>query len=138
MGLFDALNVSASGMTAHRFWMDVIASNIANAETTRTPTGGPYRRKEVVFASFSQQLDGAGGVGEGVRVMGVVEDTSPPRLVYDPGHPDAREDGYVEMPNVNPVTEMVDLVVASRAYEANAMALEAAKAMFLRALDILR
>lgn len=138
MGLFDALNVSASGLTAHRFWMDVIASNIANAETTRTAAGGPYRRKEVVFTSFSQQLDGTGGAGEGVKVVGLVEDTSPPRLVYDPGHPDAREDGYVEMPNVNPVTEMVDLVVASRAYEANAMALEAAKAMFLRALDILR
>ncbi|MEJ5186066.1 MAG: flagellar basal body rod protein FlgC [Candidatus Geothermincolales bacterium] len=133
MGLFDALNVSASGMTAHRFWMDVIASNIANAETTRTAGGGPYRRKEVVFSSFRQELEGSGG--EGVKVVG---DQSPPRLVYDPGHPDAREDGYVEMPNVNPVTEMVDLVVASRAYEANAMALEAAKSMFLRALDILR
>jgi len=138
MGLFDALNISASGMTAHRFWMDVIASNIANAETTRTAGGGPYRRKQVVFSSFRQELEGSGGTGEGVKVVGVVEDPSPPRLVYDPGHPDAREDGYVELPNVNPVTEMVDLVVASRAYEANAMALEAAKSMFLRALDILR
>lgn len=139
MGLFDALNISASGMTAHRMWMDVIASNIANSETTRTSEGGPYRRKEVIFTALSEDSDGgAREVGQGVKVVGVVEDKSPPRLVYEPEHPDAREDGYVEMPNVNPVTEMVDLVVASRAYEANATALEAAKSMFMKALDILR
>ncbi|MDI6874903.1 MAG: flagellar basal body rod protein FlgC [Actinomycetota bacterium] len=139
MGLFNALNISASGMTAHRMWMDVIASNIANSETTRTPEGGPYRRREVVFsAEAGTGADDGRETGRGVKVVGVVEDQGPPRLVYEPDHPDAREDGYVEMPNVNPVTEMVDLVVASRAYEANATALEAAKSMFTRALDILR
>ncbi|MBC7254022.1 MAG: flagellar basal body rod protein FlgC [Actinobacteria bacterium] len=139
MGLFDALNISASGMTAHRLWMDVIASNIANSETTRTPEGGPYRRREVIFSALREGGEGSGPqAGRGVEVVGVVEDQDPPRLVYEPGHPDAREDGYVEMPNISPVTEMVDLVVASRAYEANATALEAAKSMFTRALDILR
>ncbi len=138
MGLFDALNISASGMTAHRMWMDVIASNIANSETTRTPEGGPYRRREVLFTALGNGSADAGEAGRGVKVVGVVEDDNPTRMVYMPGHPDAREDGYVEMPNVNPVTEMVDLVVASRAYEANATALEAAKSMFNRALDILR
>lgn len=139
MGIFDALNISASGMTAHRLWMDVIASNIANSETTRTPEGGPYRRREVVFSALREVGEETGReAGGGVKVVGVVEDQSPPRLVYEPEHPDARDDGYVEMPNVNPVTEMVDLVVASRAYEANTTALEAAKSMFMRALDILR
>jgi flagellar basal-body rod protein FlgC len=139
MGIFGAFDISASGLTANRLWMDVIASNIANAETTRTPEGGPYRRREVVFSTKfdgfdSPDLEG----GQGVRVVEIVEDDAPPRLVYDPGHPDARPDGYVEMPNIDPVTEMVDMLVASRAYEANAAAIEAAKSMIMKALDILR
>lgn len=139
MSIFGALDISASGMTANRLWMDVIASNIANAQTTRTPEGGPYRRREVIFTTKydgfqDPRLEG----GQGVRVVGIVEDDSPPQLVYNPEHPDARDDGYVEMPNVNPVTEMVDMLIASRAYEANAAAVEAAKVMITRALDILR
>ncbi len=139
MGIFGSFDISASGLTANRLWMDVIASNIANAQTTRTAEGGPYRRKEAVFSTkyygFQEPLlEG----GQGVRVVAIEEDESPPRLVYQPGHPDAREDGYVEMPNVDPVTEMVDMLIASRAYEANATAMEAAKAMIVRALDMLR
>ena len=129
-GLFGGLNVSASGMTAERLRMDVIAENLANADTTRGPDGKPYRRKEVVL-SFDQALDG-------VEVAGIAEDGSPPRKVYDPGHPDADAQGYVSMPNVEPVTEMVDLITASRGYEANVQALQASKAMFTKTLDILR
>ena len=139
MGIFSSFDISASGLTANRLWMDVVASNIANAQTTRTPDGGPYRRREVVF---STRLEGAAAPdmegGQGVRVVGIVEDESPARLDYEPEHPDAREDGYVEMPNVNAVTEMVDMLVASRAYEANAAAIEAAKGMLMRAIDILK
>ncbi len=139
MGIFSSFDVSASGLTANRLWMDVIASNIANAQTTHTPEGGPYRRREVVFSTRLQDASQPGlEGGQGVRVVEIREDESPPRLVYDPEHPDAREDGYVEMPNIDAVTELVDMLVASRAYEANAAAMEAAKAMLSRALDILR
>ncbi len=139
MGIFGSFDISASGLTANRLWMDVIASNIANAQTTRTPEGGPYRRREVVFSTRMEESSRPGlEGGQGVRVVEIKEDDSQPQLVYDPEHPDAREDGYVEMPNVNAVTEMVDMLVASRAYEANAAAMEAAKGMLARALDILR
>ncbi|NPV58353.1 MAG: flagellar basal body rod protein FlgC [Actinobacteria bacterium] len=139
MGIFSSFDISASGLTANRLWMDVISSNIANAQTTHTPEGGPYRRREVLFSTkVEESADPGLEGGQGVRVVGIVEDESPSQLVYDPDHPDAREDGYVEMPNVNAVTEMVDMLVASRAYEANAAAMEAAKAMLTRALDILR
>ena len=129
-GLFGGLNISASGMGAERVRMDVIAENLANADTTKGPDGKPYRRKEVVL-SFDQALDG-------VKVSGIAEDQAAPRRVYDPGHPDADAQGYVSLPNVEPVTEMVDLITASRGYEANVQALQASKTMFTKTLDILR
>ena len=132
--MFEALHISATGMTAERLRMDVIASNIANADTTRGPDGGPYRRKQVM-------LQAGGGFDEvlrGVEVAGIAEDPNPPRRVYDPGHPDADPEGYVSMPNVSAITEMVDLIGASRSYESNVVAMNAAKQMFSRTLDILR
>jgi flagellar basal-body rod protein FlgC len=145
MGLFDSLNVSASGLSAERLRMDVIAENLANAQTTRTAEGGPYQRKEVVLreagGSFGAALAGAiGGAGSprGVEVAAVVADETEARRVYDAGHPDADARGYVAMPNVDPVTEMVDLITASRAYEANVTAMQTAKGMFNRTLDLLR
>ena len=135
MGLFDALNVSASGMSAERLRMDVIASNLANANTTRGADGQPYRRQEVILQEKSPSF---GEVLGGVMVAGIVDDPTPPRRVYDPGHPDADKNGYVTMPNVNTVTEMTDLIGASRAYEANVTAMQTAKSMFARTLDILK
>ena len=134
MGMFDALSISSTGMSAERLRMDVIAENLANAETTRTPEGGPYRRQEVVLEQASPSF---GEVLGGVRVAGIVSDTSPPRRVYDPGHPDADKQGYVTLPNVNPVNEMVDLITAQRGYEANVTAMSAAKQMFTKTLDVL-
>jgi flagellar basal-body rod protein FlgC len=148
MGLFDAINAAGSGLTAERLRMDVTAENLANAQTTRGADGQPYRRKEVVLqergGGFGAALDTAmargASTGEpgGVQVAGIIEDQSDFKLVYDPGHPDANADGYVQMPNVNPVTEMVDLISASRGYEANVTAIQAAKQMFSKTLDILR
>jgi flagellar basal-body rod protein FlgC len=157
MGLFDAIDVSATALSAERLRMDITAENLANAQTTRGVGGGPYRRKVVALQeagqSFGATLAGAmeGGVGAsrlgggpsgtraaGVEVSGIVEDQSAPRLVYDPGHPDADPRGYVEMPNVDPIAEMVDLITASRGYEANVTAMQAAKGMFSRTLDLLR
>jgi flagellar basal-body rod protein FlgC len=151
MGLFDALDVSASGLSAERLRMDVTAGNLANAQSTSAAGGGPYRRREVVLQErgatpFSAALAGARGATGvavpstpgGVRVAGIVEDPSPDRLVHDPGHPDADARGYVRMPNVNPVSEMVDLITASRGYEANVTALQTAKQMFAKTLDLLR
>jgi flagellar basal-body rod protein FlgC len=126
----------------------VTAENLANAQSTRSASGGPYRRKEVVLESteggFAGALaaargsSGAGGSAGGVRVAAIVEDQTPSRLVYDPGHPDANAQGYVAMPNVNPVTEMVDLIGASRSYEANVTAMQTSKQMFTKTLDLLR
>ena len=136
-------------MTAERLRSDVIADNIANASTTRTAEGGPFRRSRVILKPRTEQpywrspflpdmLDG--GAGKGVRVVTVEKDDAKPRLVYDPTHPDAIKSGeragYVEMPNVNVVTEMVDLISASRAYEANASIVNGSKAMFMKALEI--
>jgi flagellar basal-body rod protein FlgC len=135
VSLFDSLSISGSGMTAERMRLDVIASNLANADTTRGADGQPYRRKEVVLEA---QRGSFADVLGGVRVAGVVDDPSPPRRVYDPGHPDADAQGYVSLPNVSPVTEMVDMITASRGYEANVQALNQAKQMFTRTLDILR
>ncbi len=145
---FRALALSASAMQAQRTRMDVIAENIANAHVTRTPEGGPYRRRLVVFAASPLQKDGFARVlGDflqedatplGVRVWGVVKDPRPFREVYDPSHPDADARGIVKLPNVNAVEEMVDLVSAVRSYEANATAMDAAKRMFMRTLDLLR
>ncbi|GHV78188.1 flagellar basal-body rod protein FlgC [Spirochaetia bacterium] len=149
MGLFTSINIAASGMTAERLRSDVIADNIANASTTRTAEGGPFRRSRVVMRPRTEQpfwrspflpdsMDG--GPGKGVRVAEIQKDTTPNRLVYDPTHPDAIQTGpragYVEMPNVDVVTEMVDMIAASRAYEANASIIEGSKSMFQRALEI--
>jgi len=149
MGLFTAINIASSGMSAERLRGDVIADNIANASTTRTNEGGPFQRGRVIMrprvdAPFwrspflPQGLDN--GVGQGVRVVEIQRDQSPNRLVYNPFHPDAIQSGpragYVEMPNVDIVTEMVDMISASRAYEANAAVIEGSKAMFQRALEI--
>ncbi|WP_371371265.1 flagellar basal body rod protein FlgC [Sporomusa aerivorans] len=142
MGMFRAIDAAASGMTAERLRMDVISNNIANVNTTRTAEGGPYRRQLVVFeprseqTSFSQMLSREMEAGDGVRVTGIIKDNAPLKLMYDPNHPDANRDGYVEMPNVNIVSEMVDMITASRAYEANVTAVNAAKSMALKALDI--
>ncbi|WP_425060852.1 Flagellar basal-body rod protein FlgC [Sporomusa carbonis] len=142
MELFRAIDAAASGMTAERLRMDVISNNIANANTTRTAEGGPYRRQMVVFeprsgqTSFEQVLSRQIDAGTGVRVTGIIKDNSPLKLVYDPNHPDANREGYVEMPNVNIVSEMVDMITASRAYEANVAAVNAAKSMAMKALDI--
>jgi len=146
MGMFDALNVSATGLTAERLRMDVTAENLANAQTTRGADGQPYRRKEVVLAEvqsggFGSQLAKAIGAGSqpgGVEVAGITQDQTPGKLVYDPGHPDADAKGYVRMPNVDTVAEMVDLISASRAYEANVTAMNSAKQMFSKTLDLLR
>ncbi len=116
--LFGALDTSASGLTAERLRMDVISNNLANAETTRTPGGGPFRREMVQFMSVPLSASGSGGV----VVSAVVQDQSPFPLKYDPGSPDANAQGYVQMPNVNVTAEMVDMLAASRAYEANATA----------------
>jgi flagellar basal-body rod protein FlgC len=147
MGLFDAIGSSASGMQAERVRMDVVSENLANAETTKAANGQPYRRKEVVFqeagaqgSSFASILAGASGDAQthGVKVSGIVEDASPLKRIYDPGHPDADKDGYVTMPNVNTVTEMTDLISSSRSYEANVTAMQTAKTMFSKTLDLLR
>ncbi len=132
MGLISLMKVSATGLSAERLRMDTIADNLANANTTRSVNGGPYRRKVAVFQPItpSPQLPG------GVRVVGIVADTTPLRRVYQPGHPDADPEGYVTYPNVDMVHEMVDLITASRAYEANIQAFNAAKQMFMRTLDI--
>ena len=149
MGMFDALNVSATGLTAERLRMDVTAENLANAQTTRGADGQPYRRKEVVLGEiagtggFGAQLTKAMGVGSGaapggVQVEAITQDATPGKLVYDPGHPDADAKGYVRMPNVDTVAEMVDLITAQRGYEANVTAMQTAKTMFAKTLDILR
>lgn len=128
MGAFRGLDISASGMTAHRIWQEVVATNLANAETTRTPSGEPFRRKLVLMMQD----------GLSVRVAAIVDDPSPFRLVYDPSHPDADANGYVRMPNVHPVLEMVDLMTATRGYEFNAQAFSVQRQMLQSALDLLR
>jgi flagellar basal-body rod protein FlgC len=145
MGLFDAIDVAGSGLAAERLRMDVVAGNLANAETTQGANGQPYRRREVVLQeaqpsgqSFGSLLASASSPVSGVQVAGIVEDPSPPRRVYDPGHPDADAQGYVSLPNVNPVTEMVDLIGASRSYEANVTAMQSAKTIFSKTLELLR
>ena len=139
MSLFGGLEISASALTAERLRMDVVAENLANAQTTRGADGQPYRRKEVILqergGGFGGRLEAAMG---GVEVAGIAQDQTPLKRVYDPGHPDADADGYVAMPNVDTVTEMVDLIGAQRAYEANVTAMQAAKQMFARTLELLR
>jgi flagellar basal-body rod protein FlgC len=149
MGLFTSINIAASGMSAERLRTDVISDNIANASTTRTQDGGAFRRSRVVLSQKDNGVDWrtpftpeeiSRGPGSGVKVVSVEKDNSDLRLVYDPTHPDAIKSGpkagYVEYPNVNIVTEMVDLIAASRSYEANASVIQGSKEMFMQALNI--
>jgi flagellar basal-body rod protein FlgC len=144
VSFLNSINISASGLTAEKLRMDVISRNIANVNTTRTADGTPYRRQVVVFQegeaqmSFSDYLSAASRslIGSGVKVTGIKEDSTPFKSVYDPGHPDADEKGYVRMPNVDVMTEMVNMISASRAYEANVTAINSAKSMALKALEI--
>ena len=145
MSMFSAFNVNASGLTAQRLRMDVISENVANANTTRTEDGTPYRRKVVTFAQkgeqtpFSKVLGSVskGYTGQGVKVDSIHEDyETEMNMVYDPSHPDADENGYVTYPNVNIITEMTNLIDASRAYEANSTAFNASKSMALKGLEL--
>jgi flagellar basal-body rod protein FlgC len=148
MSMFGGMEISASGLTAQRLRMDVTAENLANAQTTKGADGQPYRRKEVVLREISQggfgaQLTAAIGAGSksrpgGVEVAQIATDQTAGKMVYDPSHPDANAQGYVQMPNVDTVTEMVDLIDSSRAYEANVTAMQASKQMFSKTLEILK
>jgi flagellar basal-body rod protein FlgC len=164
-GIFSGLEISASGMRAQRIRQNAISSNLANAETTRTDDGGPYRRQFVVFTADSDQRDvrllnkepqlqgdrttanhlpippanfprDERFFGNGVSVAEIREDSRPPRMVYDPAHPDADEKGYVAMPNINIIEEMTDMIAATRAYEANVTAFNATKSMAMQALQL--
>ena len=132
MSLFSALAVSASGMAAQRTRASLLVENIANSETTRTPEGGPYRRKDAVFSSELQ------GQMTGVRVDGITVDNSAPEKRYMPGHPDADAAGYVSVPKVNPAEDMVDLISANRSYQANVAAMSAVKDMLQKSIDLLK
>jgi flagellar basal-body rod protein FlgC len=145
MSLFNAIAIGASGMDAQRTRAELITENIANADTTRTPEGGPYRRKDAVFttatthASFAQTLsDFSGTPVQGVAVSQVVTDQSDPERRYLPGHPDADANGYVAFPKINPAEEMVDLMSASRGYQANVASISAVKDMIARSLDLFK
>ena len=146
MDFFTAMDISASALTAERTRMNLISSNLANVNSTRTAEGGPYRRKDAVFTATPLK-DGADSFGaalsrasdaRSVAVTGISEDTRPPRLQYEPGHPDADPQGYVAYPNVNVVEEMADMITASRSYEANITATQAAKSMALKTLELMR
>jgi flagellar basal-body rod protein FlgC len=144
MGMFDVLKISASGLTAERTRMENIATNLANVHTTRTDEGGPYKKKDVVFTTS----DVSAGVrhfgsllkekAEGVKVEEVVESEKPFEQVYDPYHPDANSEGYVNFPNVNVMEEMADMVAATRAYEANINMMNTTKEMFVKTLEIVK
>jgi flagellar basal-body rod protein FlgC len=150
MDLFQAMQISASGLTAQRVRMNILASNLANANTTKTPEGGPFRRKDVFFRTAGlselaarQSPDGAPPFEneldrqlQGVQVSQVVRDARDPRLVYDPSHPDANNEGYVAMPNINVITEMVSMMNSQRSFEAGITAINAGKAMVSKALTI--
>ena len=142
MSLFSALQVSASGMSAQRTRAEMLVENMANAETTRTPEGGPYRRKDVVFSTDVQASPFSAvfqkELGTGVRVADVVVDDRAPEMRYLPGHPDADANGYVAFPHLNPAEEMVDLLNASRSYQSNVAAMSAVKEMLNRSIDLMR
>lgn len=138
--IFTSMEVSATALAAQRIRMNLIAENLANAEVTRTASGGPYRRKGVMLGTHAPSafdaLMNADATSGGVEVLKIVESQAPPNLVYNPSHPDADTGGYVAMPNINPVMEMVDLMSASRAYEANVSAIQIAKSMMAKTLEI--
>lgn len=138
MELFRSFQISGSALAAEKLRVDTVASNLANMETTRTAAGGPYRRKTVVFAERLEAVRRMPPAfrGRGVRVAAVLEDPNPPRLEYDPEHPDADGDGFVAYPNIDLAKEMTDLITASRSYEANATAINTAKSLYLKALEI--
>ena len=153
MSFFDSISIAASGLTAERVRMDVTSENLANADTTNGANGQPYQRQEVILqqvgGGFSAALSGAmggrgggsspgGPVAGGVAVTGIVGDTTPDQTVYDPGNPAANAQGYVRMPNVNPVTEMVDMIDESRSYQADITAMNTAKTMYEKTLDLLK
>jgi len=147
MSMFSALEISGSALNAERQRAEVVAANMANAETTHTPEGGPYRRKEVVFMSsgtmpFRMMLtgfhSGMAGALPAVRVQQVVEDPTAPLMRYDPGHPEANKEGYVAYPAINPIQEMVDLMGAVRSYQLNASAINASKQMLQQAIELLK
>lgn len=148
MSIFNSLNISASALTAQRLRMDTVSSNIANADTTRASIDEdgnyqPYRRKVInleteksAFNSFLQKASGSTGTLSGVKVSSITEDPEPFKIVFNPSHPDANEDGYVSLPNVDPLKEMVDLMSATRSYEANITSINATKGMLMKALEI--
>ncbi len=165
IGLFTGLNISATGLRAQRIRQNVIASNLANAETTRTKDGGPYKKQTVVLESDPTEFDQRfvfgpekmkgfatkakhlripdpglpiekSKIGSGVKVAAIEQDSTAPRLVYDPSHPDANEQGYVAMPNINVVQEMTDMITATRSYEANATAMKSSKEMLMKSLEL--
>ena len=149
MRIFRSIDIAGSGLTANRLWMDTISGNLANVNTPRTPEGGPYVRRVPVFQERLMEVGGAqderlakGWFGfhsdSGVLVADIATDATPPRLAYQPDHPDANAEGYVAYPNVNVVREMADMMVASRAYEANLTVVETAKSVWSSALDIMR
>jgi flagellar basal-body rod protein FlgC len=146
MSFSDAIGIAASGLTAQRTRMDVTSENLANADTTQGANGQPYRRQEVVLqqigggfgAALSGAMGGAAGPPGGVEVTGIVNDPTPDQQVYDPGNPAANAQGYVSMPNVNPVTEMVDLIDESRSYQTDVTAMNTAKTMYEKTLDLLK
>ena len=143
MNFIDALHISASGLTSQRLRMNVVSSNIANSHTTRTPEGGPYRRKDVVFSSqpvrnsFQDMMNSqiSDKLSE-VKVVDIIDDPAPPVLKYDPQHPDADQRGFVRLPNINMIKEMVNMMSATRSYEANVTAVKATKNMAQKALEI--
>ena len=134
MNSFNLFTVSASALDAQKQRMNVIASNMANVHSTKTDEGGPYRRKDVLFSAAAVQSDP--DTLAGVKVVDIVADSTPFRTVYDPGHPDADKEGYVSMPNINIIEEMVNMMMASRAYEASVSAFNMSKAMFLKTLEL--
>ncbi len=137
MDIFTTFDISASALKANRIRLNTISSNIANVETTSTPEGGPYKKKSVYFEtkpiSFKEELDTS---IQGVEVTKIIEDNEEPKRIYDPSHPDAGDDGYVEMPNISIIKEMVDMMSATRSYEANTTVIKSAKRMALKALEI--
>jgi flagellar basal-body rod protein FlgC len=142
MGMFDVLSISSSGLRAQRNRLEVIATNLANVHTTRTEEGGPYKKKGIVFSSSEVSGDSFSSLltkkTEGVKVDAIEESSKPFERIFDPSHPDADKEGYVSLPNVNVMEEMVDMMSATRSYEANLNVISATKHMFMKALDILR
>ncbi len=141
MDIFNTFKVASSALKANTIRLNTVSSNLANIETTSTPEGGPYKKKSVYFESkpmnFQNELEGnMKNAVQGVSVTKILEDDTPPRKVYNPSHPDAQEDGYVAMPNISVLKEMVDMMSATRAYQANVTTIKSAKRMALKALEI--